>query len=169
MKIEDLSVYDYMVRNESVKAVGWLEGEFEKGKIDSKVIELLEKYPIKNRCRGWHSCEYCVNEEHASGNGEYWTVGKKGVYAAPSLIIHYIKEHNYLPPEEFIDSILNGIKPDNELYDKIINETETNRISSVNKLSHKEIMNKFINDNAKEIAKDIDAKIISDILNDKTW
>ena len=29
-------------------------------------------------------------------------------YSAPSLIIHYITEHSYQPPAEFIDAILHG-------------------------------------------------------------
>jgi hypothetical protein len=32
--------------------------------------------------------------------------GKGKIYAAPTMIVHYIESHSYLPPGEFIDAIL---------------------------------------------------------------
>ncbi|MBQ3665050.1 MAG: hypothetical protein II919_02960 [Lachnospiraceae bacterium] len=44
-------------------------------------------------------------------------LGKNGlVYAAPDLVIHYIINHQYLPPKEFIDAVMNGPKPGGEEY-----------------------------------------------------
>jgi hypothetical protein len=164
MKIEDLSPYNYMRHNESVKSVGWLEGDYPKGYVDPNVIELLEKYPIINKCRGSHEREYCGE---SLGNGEIWTVGEHGVYAAPTLLIHYIKEHNYLPPSEFIDSVLNGPRPDTDVYKNMISSAKMK--STAKPSTYKEDYDKFVNKQAKELSADIDAKIIQDILNDKTW
>jgi len=164
MKIDDLSPYSYMGHNDSVKSIGWLEGDFPKGHVDPNVIELLEKYPITNRCRGVHGCEYC---RETAGNGEIWTVGEHGVYAAPSLLIHYIKEHNYLPPHEFIDSVLNGPRPHTDEYKTMINTAENNR--KYTKKSYKEQYDEVVNKVVSELSADIDAQIIKDILNDKTW
>jgi len=168
MKIEDLSPYNYMNNNESVKSIGWLEGDFNKGEVDSKVIKLLETYERINLCRGFHCCEYCEGCE--SGNGEIWSVSKQGeVYAAPSLVIHYIKEHSYLPPKEFIDSVLNGLKPDTEAYKSIIKEVGKKFTPATNRMNHKEMLDKFTNENAKELSSNIDAQIIKDIFKDKSW
>ena len=39
--------------------------------------------------------------------GEFHVQAKDGtIYSAPTLILHYIDEHNYLPPEGFIDALL---------------------------------------------------------------
>jgi hypothetical protein len=41
------------------------------------------------------------------GNGEIRVIGSAGkVYASPVMIYHYMSEHNYLPPQEFIDAVL---------------------------------------------------------------
>jgi hypothetical protein len=110
MKIEDLTPYNYMGHIDAVKSVGWLQGDYPKGETDPKLVEILETYPTKNLCRGFHGCEYCENEKIATGNGEIWTIGKDGqVYASPKMIIHYIKDHNYLPPQEYIDKAIEDV------------------------------------------------------------
>lgn len=48
---------------------------------------------------------------------------EKTVYAAPSLLIHYIVNHHYLPPIEFINAVINGPKPDSKAYCKMIRDT----------------------------------------------
>ena len=41
------------------------------------------------------------------GNGEIRVTGEDGtVYAAPTMIAHYVAEHHYLPPQEFVDAVL---------------------------------------------------------------
>jgi hypothetical protein len=39
-------------------------------------------------------------EIHVSGGGIYWMM-----YAAPTLIYHYILRHDYLSPQEFLDAV----------------------------------------------------------------
>ena len=40
-------------------------------------------------------------------NGEFHVVGATGVvYCAPQFIVHYIAEHQYQPPQEFIEAVL---------------------------------------------------------------
>lgn len=55
---------------------------------------------------GFHVCEYCHNE-HSSGdvtlafaNGHSWVM--------PDMILHYVADHDYLPPDDFIEDILHG-------------------------------------------------------------
>ena len=74
--------------------------------------------------RGFHNCEFCAlswnewGKQHPNygenaglmgiGNGEIRVIGNSMLYAAPALIYHYVIEHNYQPPQEFIDAILTG-------------------------------------------------------------
>jgi hypothetical protein len=42
------------------------------------------------------------------GNGEIRVRDADGIwYAAPRLVIHYVVEHNYCPPQAFIEAVLN--------------------------------------------------------------
>ena len=38
------------------------------------------------------------------------------LYAAPNLIFHYVRDHAYKPPQEFIDAVLTGPAPDSAAY-----------------------------------------------------
>ena len=41
------------------------------------------------------------------GNGEIRVTDRSGVtYVAPVLIRHYVSEHEYVPPRQFIDAVL---------------------------------------------------------------
>jgi len=42
-----------------------------------------------------------------SGNGEVWVEGRDGLtYVAPALVLHYVVEHDYAPPQAFIDAVI---------------------------------------------------------------
>ena len=76
--------------------------------------------------RGFHACAWCAPGEDAAtwlqvkpdygpdascasiGNGEIRVRGEGLVYAAPALIYHYVVDHNYRPPDEFIAAVLDG-------------------------------------------------------------
>jgi hypothetical protein len=71
--------------------------------------------------RGKHICELCkppdlVNitmawqkywewADQRSSNGEIRVACGGVTFAAPVLIVHYIEEHRYLPPEQFLKAI----------------------------------------------------------------
>ena len=123
MYYPDLTPYDYgYMEYENVLNVGWLEagqtwptGHFA-GK--EQVLNKLKSMKRENLCRGWHECDACLEYEYRTGqkltsenrvgNGELIVKYNEKVYSAPYLVIHYIEEHNYLPPEEFIDALLNS-------------------------------------------------------------
>jgi hypothetical protein len=132
MKIKDLTPYKYSKRKglENGISVGWIEGDDllrNSGKVPPELVKLLKQYEVQNRCRGFHMCEYCSEwgTEVGMGNG-IWVVKGETLYIAPYLIIHYIEEHNYQPPEEFIDAVINGFRPDSPGYEmklgKILNK-----------------------------------------------
>lgn len=58
-------------------------------------------------------------------------VDNKTIYASPDLILHYIINHNYLPPDNFIRAVINGVKPDSELYSKLIRNIYSNIYTNI--------------------------------------
>lgn len=130
----DLSPYAYGHGiHPGVVHVGWLDGThpFPKGSVESRLIEsmkLLAERPVE-LYRGLHVCELCVEPPdletttmtnrvvvdpscswakwvaQRSGNGEIRVVYGGVTFAAPVLIVHYIEEHCYLPPAQFLKAI----------------------------------------------------------------
>jgi hypothetical protein len=101
--------------------IGWLDRNypFRTGAVDPEFIQKLEMFYLRlaNVTRGWHRCELCseapvglpvnvggkvVNLGHAEVHVES---GDGTLFAAPDLIYHYVTDHNYMPPEDFIAAI----------------------------------------------------------------
>jgi hypothetical protein len=123
----DLTPYEYSyadsyARGHNVLNVGWLDVsrsyptahlpvEFEE-----KLLEFcFEDYIVQNTA-GWHTCNLggCPGDHPPEkrgdnivnlGRGEIRVIGKACIYAAPTLIYHYVKVHHYSPPEEFIEAV----------------------------------------------------------------
>lgn len=118
--------YDHTEPNPKVLNIGWLgEGQpFSQGPVARpffRVLLRLTESPV-NLYRGTHECEFCELPHNSiqhlwryrdrrarvrEGNGEIRVPGLNGIiYVAPVLIVHYIAEHQYQPPQEFIDAVL---------------------------------------------------------------
>jgi hypothetical protein len=130
----DLAPYSYgHYSHPGVVHVGWLDGvhPFPKGNVNSQLIEkmkLLATKPVE-LYRGKHICEVCSQPKdlietyfpekgkvdaksqwvkwtaQRSSNGEIRVASDGIIYAAPVLIVHYIEEHGYLPPTQFLEAI----------------------------------------------------------------
>jgi len=128
----DLSPYQYRVQkiDPLIVNIGWLDGVHPRttGNVSEDFIERLWAHcqNYVREFRGYHECELCSepawpyigkrgNEELALGSAEIRVSGKNGVvYAAPNLIYHYVIDHHYLPPEEFIQAVLESPLPDKQ-------------------------------------------------------
>jgi hypothetical protein len=59
--------------------------------------------------RGLHTCSLCAKGSGAAHlESSYMNLlipGVRVVYAAPAAILHYIQEHSYLPPAEFVAAV----------------------------------------------------------------
>ena len=126
MFYSDLTDYSYSNTEEvGLTNIGWLScgHKFERGYVAPSLIEKLyriaERYPVQIT-RGAHQCDLCdilLNEEplrikdraHSCerflGSAEIRVPGKKGVYACPDLICHYVSHHHYRPPDEFLEAL----------------------------------------------------------------
>lgn len=131
---EDLSDYNYLgpaCYRDGTKNVGWLKMgyRFPVALPSEELLEALWRYCkiSVGQTRGIHSCDFCKDELWyvAERDGEKLMIGsseirvfsKSGtIYAAPTLIFHYVKSHNYSPPEEFVQAVLEEPDPANPSY-----------------------------------------------------
>jgi len=128
---EDLASCDYFGAWESsLVAIGWLEANqpIVTGEVSQafllKLVELCQK-PVQRRfigcMMGLHRCGICAakgiyTERSLVVIGKRLEVGQTNlfvpakddarVFVAPSLIVHYITEHQYCPPVEFQEAVL---------------------------------------------------------------
>ncbi|MFT7839011.1 hypothetical protein Q5530_22960 [Saccharothrix sp. BKS2] len=123
---EDLTPYEYLTPDEGTGRlvnVGWLGrgSRFGVGAPEPGLVEALLTLAAFRRAhvtRGHHLCELCERHpgqdalrvpfepaeggEVSLGNGEVHVPGPGGfVYAAPTLVAHYVDRHGYRPPADF--------------------------------------------------------------------
>jgi hypothetical protein len=134
---EDLSVYRYFPPFQPdviVRNVGWLDAshEFSRHTPTAELLDALWDYCsiLVESTRGVHDCEFCADprntfERHSVrrllGTGEIRVFGPAGdVFAAPNLIYHYVSEHEYRPPLEFLRALEQGPRPGTEQYSRLL-------------------------------------------------
>lgn len=96
--------------------VGWLEAgrPHPTGAVPQDVVDKLAAITTiqqVNACLGKHECDLCdePRSHPPLGSAEIRIPGRPGVvYAAPTLINHYITVHGYQPPAEFITAVQNA-------------------------------------------------------------
>lgn len=133
---EDLTPYEYGRDQPEAGTVnvGWLSRyrPFNKGEtpdaFKARLFEFCLDGNLVRFTRGFHVCEFCGIaegewfEKHPQydeggmglGNGEIRVIGEGVVYAAPALIYHYVVQHGYRPPDEFVTAIMDGSGPDSQ-------------------------------------------------------
>ena len=107
----------------TLRAVGWLERPgFPTGPTPRDCVEaLLAATPgaiLSDGSRGVHSCGLCGSslpevrwkrrKVGLKGHGHYLVESGQIVYMAPALLLHYILDHAYLPPAEFVRAVSRG-------------------------------------------------------------
>jgi hypothetical protein len=127
----DLEPYCYGVSAplKDVVSIGWLSStsSYPRGRPTIEVVDALGQLLSSHRVlktRGYHECEFCLwrrpwrqspltyetrsGKKITLGSAEIWVPSSNSavIYAAPDLIYHYVKEHRYLPPSEFVNAVL---------------------------------------------------------------
>ena len=110
---EDLTPYTFFHPEEEPDGtvnIGWLERghTFPTGKTSAEFrakLQQLSQFRVK-RTRGFHSCDFCKGRDKPHSLAEIRVLGDERLYAAPELVYHYVVEHGYKPPEEFIAAVL---------------------------------------------------------------
>jgi hypothetical protein len=139
---EDLSPYAYFrypPSDRETKNVGWLEikHDFRKAAPTAETLDVLWEYCkiSVEQTRGIHACELCPSGDsrRAERKGENLTLGSseirvfgrdRVVYAAPTLIFHYVSVHHYEPPEEFSRALSDGPRPPSPEYFESLEELQ---------------------------------------------
>jgi hypothetical protein len=136
----DLSSYEYSPEGaEGVLNVGWLDvvHGFSRGDVPDVFVDKLWGFcqVALIQARGFHICELCDSPSQKPpiarhgedvlelGSAQIRVFGKDGrIYAAPNLIYHYVVEHQYCPPEEFIQAVLEGSQPGTPEYLSLLDQ-----------------------------------------------
>jgi len=120
----DLSQCSYFGSEEADKlvAVGWLDQAhpYRRGAANERFIDKLSDLLVEPWAPmyllGYADCPFCqLPSYRIAFNGKSIDVGSLNLFVpgsgflfvAPSMILHYVISHNYLPPREFCDAILN--------------------------------------------------------------
>ena len=134
MYFKDHTYYNYYVNKplEMIINIGWLSYEhfYEMGDTEPEFIEKLTEIIISddiydykfNRIRCNAPCNLCrecieipyINKKRNAlmdmplGHSELLIPSQVNnqYYASPGLILHYIRDHYYKPPQEYIDSVM---------------------------------------------------------------
>ena len=130
---EDFTEYSYLSDSArpDTKNIGWL-GEESSFKIAIQPDNVLDL--VWSACsisiaqtRGFHLCPFCGkfsancadrgSESLFLGTTEISVLSKNGrIYAAPTLMYHYMAVHHYCPPDEFLTALVEGPMPPDEEY-----------------------------------------------------
>ena len=136
MFVEDMTVHPHY-KTIPLLAVGWLATgtEFEKGSVPLKLIEMLKELAFMPNLAtlGIHPCDFCDNDpdfvalidekgwRHSLGSSVSYVADGKKAFVVPNLIYHYVKDHDYLPPQEFIDTLFNMPAINSDAYIELMN------------------------------------------------
>ena len=128
----DLSEHTMVASGFHVRAIGWLDDKhaFPVGIAPAeftdklgRIIEtetflgLYENGSIIPKFFGFHTCELCHNYDHGD---DIVVPSNQVMYVAPKMILHYITEHGYLPPKQFIDAVLESPIPGTKSYNDAV-------------------------------------------------
>lgn len=113
----------YLPKGLHLCAIGWIEDfDFATGSVPEIftgiIASTISSKIFSDGTRGFHTCCLCgvlmpkviwnAMEISIAGYGHYLIQMGKIVYMAPALLLHYIIDHNYCPPQEFVEAVING-------------------------------------------------------------
>lgn len=122
---EDLTRYIYH-HGDGTGAVniGWLDSgkPYPRGPVDDLTVRKLRRLCVEQFTRGMrgtHGCPFCQKPKRIAakygrnfcflGSGEIRVYGAEKAYACPNMIIHYVEQHEYRPPDEFLEAVARSI------------------------------------------------------------
>jgi len=128
MYFPDLSPYTYWddEADRNTLNVGWLDDAhpYPTGAVSDTFLDALWPYctGFIRLTFGFHTCPFCHEDigVEVIRHGERATLGSAEIrvigigemsYAAPDMIYHYIVDHGYLPPKDFIQAVLESPFP----------------------------------------------------------
>src|SRR5262245_26073698 len=110
-----MHVADLTVLGSRRVAVGWLhpDHDYTRGAVPPEFVrrvnEFASRWNESVNALGWgamggcHQCEFCGR---ALGFGTFGVPYGDKVFDAPEMVGHYVEEHGYAPPPEFVAAVL---------------------------------------------------------------
>lgn len=117
---QDMGHESMVAVGDHVRAVGWLSSAcpFPRGELPAEfVTRLLEFVRRADHSSevlgfpafgGWHDCEFCGQ---ARGYGNFGVPSGPLLFVAPEMLGHYVQQHEYAPPPEFVAAVLSSPLP----------------------------------------------------------
>jgi hypothetical protein len=111
-----------------VRAIGWLHPDqpYSKGAVSAEFLARLKEFVARSGDSaealyfggfgGFYTCEFC---DRAHGINNFGVPDGDLLFVAPEMIVHYIEEHGYQPPDEFVHAVIRAPLPDTEEYQEI--------------------------------------------------
>lgn len=123
----DLTTSSPVLSGDTIRAVGWLERAYgyPTGKVTgpSRFLRNLlairlgarhaQSIPFLSDSMGTHECDFCSGHHDT---GELFVPFGSLLYVAPTMIVHYVQVHDYLPPLEFVKAVNNCPLPSSPEY-----------------------------------------------------
>jgi hypothetical protein len=126
----DMGYESLVAAGDHVRAIGWLhpDHDYTQGEVSAEFLARLKEFTARSSDSaealyfgafgGFHTCEFCGR---AHGIGNFGVPSGDLLFVAPEMVVHYIEQHGYSPPAEFVAAVLRSPLPDTEEY-QIITE-----------------------------------------------
>jgi hypothetical protein len=110
---------------EHIRAIGWLHPDypFSQGAVSPAFLARLKLFASQAALStkalffpiwcGVHQCEFC---DQSIGAQNFGVPAADLLYIAPEMIVHYVEAHDYCPPLEFQNAVMNSPLPETEEY-----------------------------------------------------
>jgi hypothetical protein len=124
----DMGRQSMVAAGDHVRAVGWLHPDhrFTKGNVSAEFLSRLKDFVARSgrsaealyfgAFGGFHTCEFCSK---AHGINNFGVPSGDLLFIAPEMVVHYVEQHGYCPPAEFIAAVMRSPLPDSEEYQLI--------------------------------------------------
>jgi hypothetical protein len=121
----DMGCNSQVASGEHVRAIGWLHPDhpYRKGEVAPEFFVRLKEFAARSSDSaealyfgafgGFHTCEFCGG---AHGIRNFGVPSGDLLFVAPEMVVHYIEQHDYCPPPEFVAAVLRSPLPDTEEY-----------------------------------------------------
>jgi len=124
----DLARESMVAEGEHVRAIGWLASNrpYTRGPVPPEFVARLREFVELADASsdalgfgvfgGFHTCEFC-RQNHDSRN--FGVPAGELLYVPPAMIGHYVEQHGYAPPAEFIAAVAASPLPSTEEYARL--------------------------------------------------
>jgi hypothetical protein len=124
----DMGRESMVASGDHVRAIGWLNPDhpFSKGQVPAGFLARLKEFAAQSGSSaralyfgasgGIHTCEFCHT---AHGIGNFGVPSGDLLFVAPEMVVHYIEQHGYSPPAEFVAAVMRSPLPASEEYQTI--------------------------------------------------